>query len=39
MEKECLAYAKLYPMEMVCLRYFNVYGVNQRVDSCCAARN
>lgn len=33
MEKECLAYAKLYPMEVVCLRYFNVYGVNQRFDA------
>ena len=25
-EKEGLAYAKLYGMEVVCLRYFNVYG-------------
>ena len=32
-EKACLAYAKLYPMECVCLRYFNVYGVNQRYDA------
>jgi UDP-glucose 4-epimerase len=32
-EKLCLAYAKLYPMESVCLRYFNVYGVNQRYDA------
>ena len=32
-EKDCLAYAKLYPMEGVCLRYFNVYGVNQRYDA------
>ncbi len=32
-EKHCLAYAKLYPMEAVCLRYFNVYGVNQRYDA------
>jgi UDP-glucose 4-epimerase len=32
-EKLCLAYAKLYPLECVCLRYFNVYGVNQRYDS------
>lgn len=32
-EKLCLAYAKLYPMECVCLRYFNVYGVNQRYDA------
>lgn len=32
-EKLCLAYAKLYPMEAVCLRYFNVYGVNQRYDA------
>jgi nucleoside-diphosphate-sugar epimerase len=32
-EKECLAYAKLYGMEMVCLRYFNVYGPRQRFDA------
>lgn len=33
MEKECLAYAKLYDIEVVCLRYFNVYGPNQRFDA------
>lgn len=32
-EKMCLAYAKLYPVECICLRYFNVYGVNQRYDA------
>jgi UDP-glucose 4-epimerase len=32
-EKECLAYAKLYDLEAVCLRYFNVYGPNQRFDA------
>jgi UDP-glucose 4-epimerase len=32
-EKLCLAYSKLYDMEAVCLRYFNVYGVNQRYDA------
>jgi UDP-glucose 4-epimerase len=32
-EKECLAYAKLYDIEAVCLRYFNVYGPNQRFDT------
>lgn len=32
-EKLCLSYAKLYPMEAVCLRYFNVYGPNQRFDA------
>ena len=32
-EKLCLAYAKLYDLEAVCLRYFNVYGVNQRYDA------
>ena len=32
-EKLCLAYAKLYPMSCVCLRYFNVFGVNQRYDA------
>lgn len=33
MEKLCLSYAKLYNMEAVCLRYFNVYGPNQRFDA------
>ncbi|MBI5302891.1 MAG: GDP-mannose 4,6-dehydratase [Chloroflexi bacterium] len=33
-EKLCLAYSKLYPsLECVCLRYFNVYGINQRYDA------
>lgn len=32
-EKQCLAYAKLYDMEAVCLRYFNVFGPNQRFDA------
>jgi UDP-glucose 4-epimerase len=32
-EKMCLAYSKLYELEAVCLRYFNVYGVNQRYDA------
>jgi UDP-glucose 4-epimerase len=32
-EKLCLAYAKLYDIESVCLRYFNVYGPNQRFDA------
>ena len=32
-EKQCLVYAKLYDMEAVCLRYFNVYGPNQRFDA------
>jgi len=32
-EKQCLAYGKLYGMETVCLRYFNVFGVNQRYDA------
>jgi len=33
-EKLCLAYARLYaPFEAVCLRYFNVFGVNQRFDA------
>jgi nucleoside-diphosphate-sugar epimerase len=32
-EKLCLAYAKLYALEAVCLRYFNVYGPNQRFDA------
>jgi UDP-glucose 4-epimerase len=32
-EKLCLAYSKLYELEAVCLRYFNVYGPNQRFDA------
>jgi len=31
-EKNCLAYSRLYDVEIVCLRYFNVYGINQRYD-------
>jgi UDP-glucose 4-epimerase len=31
-EKHCLAYSKLFDLDIVCLRYFNVYGVNQRYD-------
>jgi UDP-glucose 4-epimerase len=33
MEKMCLAYTGLYDIEAVCLRYFNVYGPNQRFDA------
>jgi UDP-glucose 4-epimerase len=32
-EKLGLAYAGLYDLEVVALRYFNVYGVNQRYDA------
>lgn len=32
-EKLCLSYAKLYEIEAVCLRYFNVYGPNQLFDA------
>lgn len=32
-EKMCLAFAKLYDLEAICLRYFNVYGINQRYDA------
>jgi UDP-glucose 4-epimerase len=32
-EKLCLAYSKLYNVEAICLRYFNVYGPNQRYDA------
>lgn len=31
-EKLCLVYAKLHSLEAICLRYFNVFGVNQRYD-------
>jgi UDP-glucose 4-epimerase len=32
-EKQGMVYAKVYGMEVVCLRYFNVYGPNQRFDA------
>lgn len=32
-ELHCLCYAKLYAMDTVSLRYFNVYGPNQRYDA------
>ena len=32
-EKYCLCYNRLYGMENVCLRYFNVYGQHQRYDA------
>ena len=32
-EKICLVYSKLYDMEAIALRYFNVYGPNQRFDA------
>ena len=32
-EKHMLCFAKLYGLTTVCLRYFNVYGVNQRYDA------
>lgn len=32
-EKLILSYAKLYNFKSVCLRYFNVYGENQRFDA------
>ena len=32
-EKEALAIGRLNGIEMVCLRYFNVYGVKQRFDA------
>jgi UDP-glucose 4-epimerase len=32
-EKDCLVYMKLYGVPVVCLRYFNVYGVHQRFDA------
>jgi nucleoside-diphosphate-sugar epimerase len=31
-EKIALTYGKLYDLKVVCLRYFNVYGPNQRFD-------
>jgi len=31
-EKECVIYAGVYNLDTVCLRYFNVYSEDQRVD-------
>lgn len=32
-EKLCLAFGRIYGLDAICLRYFNVYGVNQRYDA------
>lgn len=32
-EKHMLCYGKIYDIQVVCLRYFNVYGVHQRYDA------
>ncbi|MBD3181064.1 NAD-dependent epimerase/dehydratase family protein [Candidatus Poribacteria bacterium] len=32
-EKHCMCYNRIYDIDIVCLRYFNVYGVNQRYDA------
>ncbi len=32
-EKHVLCYSKLYSIKAVCLRFFNVYGINQRYDA------
>jgi UDP-glucose 4-epimerase len=32
-EKHCLCYGRLHGWQVCCLRYFNVYGVNQRFDA------
>lgn len=32
-EKQALAYAYVYDLEAICLRYFNIYGRNQRFDA------
>ena len=32
-EKHALCYSKVYDMDIICLRYFNVYGPNQRYDA------
>lgn len=32
-EKHCLCYGRIYGIDVICLRYFNVYGVNQRYDA------
>ncbi len=32
-EMHCMCYSKVYDMDVICLRYFNVYGPNQRHDA------
>ena len=32
-EKQCLAFGRMYGFEVVCLRYFNVYGVGSQYDA------
>jgi UDP-glucose 4-epimerase len=32
-EKHCLCLARIHGLQVTCLRYFNVYGVNQRFDA------
>ncbi|MBN1371060.1 MAG: NAD-dependent epimerase/dehydratase family protein [Anaerolineaceae bacterium] len=32
-EKQALCFSDLYDLTVVCLRYFNVYGINQRFDA------
>ena len=32
-EKHMLCYGKIYDIQVICLRYFNVYGVRQRYDA------
>jgi len=32
-EKYCLCYSRLYNMEVICLRYFNVYGSRQSLSN------
>ena len=32
-EKMCLSFAKIYDLEIIALRYFNVFGVGQRYDA------
>ena len=31
-EKHCLCIGRIYGIDVVCLRYFNAYGINQRYD-------
>ena len=32
-EQHCMCYSRIYDMDVICLRYFNVYGPNQRHDA------
>ena len=32
-EKHCLCFGRIYDIDVICLRYFNAFGINQRYDA------